>query len=907
MTALSLPPGDNSWPELPYLGLRRFETDDARLYSGREADIKRCRSLLLSSSVRVLVLQGLSGSGKSSFLRAGLLPFIERMLPQVAHEGIVPVGPIVTASADMIPQIARQVHAFVTEGGGRSMWSKQADMLKASHPHPEDFAALAAEDIQVLLDFLSELNRSPRFEFLIAIDQVEDLWSVPELLESRKLHEDFFALVDEFAEERLNGKLVLTLRTERFGVFASKLLDATTPAFQYGGVNRLCHHYLASPTCGEQVAFVKRPLEAGNPYRFDIEEGLAENIVDEMRQLIERERSEMCVLPLLQVVLARLYIEGRERSGGGRFELTHSQLRQLLDSLESRNSVGLLDAYVKWGLSRAVARAFSLTESTARSLVSQRIEATRWREVLQKFSGNAVGGGRVSLRMSHAEMEVAAKKAECELPVDRMLDLLSSPEVGLLRVENRETWTLRHDLLCLTFDSVSEGTAQHVWRRAEPERRSRIAEAAKYTLEDLFGDDPPRREPLRIAELRFWDHKLLSYAKEGKLFDRLGFDVQPVACDENVTAHELVARMNDATKAGTVYSFPRELMQADEQRDSTEIVVLNLFTGFAVICNKTAQVPCITEDWSWNRFDECLRSLLTLPNPITSYLAEDELAKGFFLQLLDIAKLRLDESWCEKIKRIGDSVEIVDSAGVALVDRVFRERDGPCVAIVTAPTWAMAKMVEGDIKTAIDHRHVLNLLDHAAGLIPEQVHVLRRALLVHNVLNIQWPRDRVLSGELDPLLLRLASIGLFLADCVWANDEAVGQWIRQRWNDVPRLAGDDAKVSLPVFLDTFRRSYRFVPSSEYSEIYFETHWPEACPTTLLIYRRLTEFRLNFHQLCAEAATRIRAQGENVPQDISALVERAHKHAAISNYYDAWRLMKTASDRLAEHATIQLCC
>src|SRR5947209_19766344 len=62
--------------ENPYLGLRPFERTDADLFFGRKEQIyELLRRLEEHRSVAVL---GLSGSGKSSLVRAGLIPALIR-------------------------------------------------------------------------------------------------------------------------------------------------------------------------------------------------------------------------------------------------------------------------------------------------------------------------------------------------------------------------------------------------------------------------------------------------------------------------------------------------------------------------------------------------------------------------------------------------------------------------------------------------------------------------------------------------------------------------------------------------------------------------------------------------------------------------------------------------------------
>src|SRR5262249_49463009 len=66
----------------PYRGLEALEPEDAAVLFGRSADIVRgidaLRGLFERRPPRLLVILGASGAGKSSFLRAGLWPRLDR-------------------------------------------------------------------------------------------------------------------------------------------------------------------------------------------------------------------------------------------------------------------------------------------------------------------------------------------------------------------------------------------------------------------------------------------------------------------------------------------------------------------------------------------------------------------------------------------------------------------------------------------------------------------------------------------------------------------------------------------------------------------------------------------------------------------------------------------------------------
>jgi DNA-binding SARP family transcriptional activator/WD40 repeat protein len=58
----------------PYKGLETYDVDDAESFFGRDRDVAQCRRRL--AEARVLVVTGGSGSGKSSLVRAGLVPVL---------------------------------------------------------------------------------------------------------------------------------------------------------------------------------------------------------------------------------------------------------------------------------------------------------------------------------------------------------------------------------------------------------------------------------------------------------------------------------------------------------------------------------------------------------------------------------------------------------------------------------------------------------------------------------------------------------------------------------------------------------------------------------------------------------------------------------------------------------------
>ena len=64
-------------PEEPYPSLSFYDRRHRALLAGRDDDVERFAMFLDDASTRILVLHGESRVGKSSFVRAGVIPYLE--------------------------------------------------------------------------------------------------------------------------------------------------------------------------------------------------------------------------------------------------------------------------------------------------------------------------------------------------------------------------------------------------------------------------------------------------------------------------------------------------------------------------------------------------------------------------------------------------------------------------------------------------------------------------------------------------------------------------------------------------------------------------------------------------------------------------------------------------------------
>ena len=71
------------------MGLRPFRPEDASLFYGRTRLLNDLRERLLNSNWPLLVVNGLSGVGKSSLLSAGLIPMLHKQGYVVVNANIL--------------------------------------------------------------------------------------------------------------------------------------------------------------------------------------------------------------------------------------------------------------------------------------------------------------------------------------------------------------------------------------------------------------------------------------------------------------------------------------------------------------------------------------------------------------------------------------------------------------------------------------------------------------------------------------------------------------------------------------------------------------------------------------------------------------------------------------------------
>jgi DNA-binding SARP family transcriptional activator len=199
-------------PRNPYKGLRAFQETDAGDFFGRDELVSKLIDALTRH--RLVTVVGPSGSGKSSLVRAGLLPAVRAGAVAGSEKWLV---------TDMFP-------------GNYPFEELEAALLRVAVDRPGSLISELESDDRGLLRAIKQMLPHDEGELLLVIDQFEELFSTAISEAGRQL---FLAnLTAVINDERSRARVVLTLRAdffhrpleyEEFGLLVSSGLISVTP------------------------------------------------------------------------------------------------------------------------------------------------------------------------------------------------------------------------------------------------------------------------------------------------------------------------------------------------------------------------------------------------------------------------------------------------------------------------------------------------------------------------------------------------------------------------------------------------------------------------------------------------------------------------------------------------------
>jgi energy-coupling factor transporter ATP-binding protein EcfA2 len=303
------------WPGPPFRGLESFEPEHAQVFFGRRRARNEIRDRLEAQEARgrafILVL-GASGSGKSSLVKAGVLPHIMRpgMIGKVGFCRYAVMRPPASSNA-LVDALAAAVFSDkalpeLTLLGYTPEWF--AEQLRTSPAN----AVLPIKQGLVRAAQSAGLMPIAESRFILIVDQFEELFTIKELLDDERLR--FIVALDALARSGLVW-IIATMRNDFFDRLESfpALSELTDDNARYR---------LSSPTDVELSQMIRGPAgEAGLTFERDRRDGI--RLDDRIRDAARNQRD---ALPLLSFVLDELWkqktqhglltVEAYDRLGG---------------------------------------------------------------------------------------------------------------------------------------------------------------------------------------------------------------------------------------------------------------------------------------------------------------------------------------------------------------------------------------------------------------------------------------------------------------------------------------------------------------------------------------------------------------------------------------------------------------
>jgi len=435
----------------PFPGLRAYEPDESVIFFGREQHVQEVLRRLAAN--RFLGIVGVSGSGKSSLVRAGILPALYRgyLSGAATTWRIAVMRPGNAPLAELEKALAFPDMLGPDEDGSRSRTIRSSSFGLANAIRS---GGMGSSD-----------------SLLIVVDQFEELFRFRE--EQRGTEQDGDAilfvslLLEAAADTSLRVYVVLTMRSDFLGDCA-----------QFAGLAEALSRsqYLIPRLTREQrQACIQRPLRLAG---ISMEPALLQELLNDCGEDPDR-------LPLLQHVLMMTHLKWKEAGGSGPVTLQHYRAAGGLREALHRHAETLYESLDIGGRGWAEQVFRALTTIEAGRAVRRPMSLARLYEV--------VGAGESRRHEVRAAIQPFLRRAD---------SLLWSTTGAELREDS--VIDLQHESLIWSWRRLFE------WARSEQGSADWYRDLAQDTARNLQGasgywTDPKLREAREIRDRNAWN------------------------------------------------------------------------------------------------------------------------------------------------------------------------------------------------------------------------------------------------------------------------------------------------------------------------------------------------------------------------------------------------------------------
>ncbi|RMA64390.1 nSTAND1 domain-containing NTPase [Ulvibacter antarcticus] len=367
----------------PYVGLRPFNTDESILFFGRNNQILELLQRL--HQYHFVAVVGGSGSGKSSLIRAGLIPSLK---------------------AGYLVQDSDHWQIAIMKPGRKPVWNlakaffDQTNELPDINKVDELARRIEEEGVSIILSLLSEIDTNKNTNFFLLIDQFEELFRFGmEHNDAAKIDEaiDFVNIILELSEQnRIPIYVVTTMRSDFIGDCA-----------QFHGLPEAMNRsqYLVPHMTRKQLKYV---IEApAKLFGRKVNPSLTNRLLNDLGKVKDE-------LPLLEHALMRIWEHEIKNDNNGELDLADYEqiggIKKALSIHADEALIGMTDNELE--LTKKIFQSLSTTDENGRkirrpALLSQLVELTNGStEEVLKIVNLFIGNQRSFLNQSKAGEDI---------------------------------------------------------------------------------------------------------------------------------------------------------------------------------------------------------------------------------------------------------------------------------------------------------------------------------------------------------------------------------------------------------------------------------------------------------------------------------------------------------------------
>jgi hypothetical protein len=870
--------------------LAPYSEADTALLAGRDNDTGNFIKKLRDGNTAIITLHGRTATGKSSFLRAAVIPELKKRPAYEVIPAVSPITPLLVRSTqDPLGRLSDSVYEFVqrfvkerVRGGRRRAADGGHNVAELrgilnEHPTAESFRSAVTSSHRAFHSELGRVTRGVFGKLILFIDQGEEIVSSRSPVDCVAVRK-YFDFLHWFCEKPLDAKICVSLRSEYKALFDDELFGRGIDPL------RVASYHLGELDREGMVDAILHPTRGSalEHYKFKFQQDVAEEIAERVMAA----QPAGGILPTLQVICDRLYEYTRKARQG----TDAVWCIGMEDFIALGPPQEQILSHVKESLYEVLHE-----DRRGRSLrfdLKYDDQFDAWLNVLTGFAEIDADGRATTRTLTKPEVFELAARCKCsEVAVEGMLSHLTSErEYVLTRLDGtgeHARYALMHDAVALVLSRWKREEFDVLRPRKEVIRGNAVLRAASFKAEDLYPVAyralAPMPGPVRFETIddNIWDHLLAIYAKDRGFSERLGFEVNLAKTFDRPSPPQderYQSFLNARTTDPKLLVIPPILFPTIRPPRWKTVGICNVFRGYALIGKPDDDLTnAPLEKIAAAISEQCKRVAVF----------EDQCLE-FYNLIGEVVGLSLTEA-----TRVPD-----DSGSDVLYLELISGRTDFIVG--SAPTRARCEQAGFRVYYTVD-----DLLKLAREKGAEQQVRKIEQLLMHEV----WTVEQGGGDEWDEeTLLRLGSVLFYTVQYILNNPEDFVRFVHYQMHK------KTPEGTIPIDLAWVRKAtaacYQFTAFDDYlyqyllpgSDRHFliglpnEPHPEELIEDASSVHDRLTALRCRCDKFLRNLRDVLPVTGQGdkeLEKKIADLLTIGKRHYQIYNFYDAERFLSEA--------------